>query len=64
MEIYQGYHANYEYEGAPRAESADYTVATHGPYRPKGFYWNALAKGYKLGTQPSRITSPRTPHIR
>ena len=53
VEIYQGYHANYEYEGAPRAESADYTVATHGPFRPKGFYWNALAKGYKLGTEAS-----------
>ena len=23
VEIYQGYHANYEYEGAPRAETAD-----------------------------------------
>ena len=53
VEIYQGYHANYEYEGALRAESRDYAVATHGPYRPQGFYWNALAKGYKLGTQAS-----------
>jgi hypothetical protein len=53
VEIYQGYHANYEYEGAPRAESSDYTVATHGPYRPAGFYWNALAKGYKLGVESS-----------
>jgi len=53
VEIYQGYHANYEYEGAPRAESADYNVATHGPYRPAGFYWNALKKGYKLGTESS-----------
>ena len=53
VEIYQGYHANYEYAGAPRAESTDYTVATHGPFRPKGFYWNALAKGFKLGTEAS-----------
>jgi len=53
VEIYQGYHANYEYEGAPRAEAADYYVTTHGPYRPAGFYWNALAKGYKLGTESS-----------
>jgi hypothetical protein len=53
VEIYQGYHANYEYEGAPRAESSDYTVMTHGPYRPSGFYWNALAKGYKLGIESS-----------
>jgi len=53
VEIYQGYHANYEYEGAPKAESTDYHVTVHGPYRPAGFYWNALAKGYKLGTQSS-----------
>ena len=53
VEIYQGYHANYEYAGAPRAETADYNVATHGPYRPAGFYWNALAKGLKLGTESS-----------
>jgi hypothetical protein len=53
VEIYQGYHANYEYEGAPRAESEDYHVNSHGPYRPAGFYWNALAKGYKLGIESS-----------
>jgi hypothetical protein len=53
VEIYQGYHANYEYEGAPKAETADYNVSTHGPYRPAGFYWNALAKGLKLGTESS-----------
>ncbi len=53
VEIYQGYHANYEYAGAPRAETPDYNVATHGAYRPLGFYWNALAKGLKLGTESS-----------
>ena len=53
VEIYQGYHANYEYEGAPRAESADYQVTTHGGYKPAGFWWNALRKGYKLGTESS-----------
>jgi hypothetical protein len=53
VEIYQGYHANYEYEGAPRAETRDYNVLTHGPYRPAGFYWNALNKGYKLGMESS-----------
>ncbi len=53
VEIYQGYHANYEYAGAPRAETADYNVEAHGPYRPAGFYWNALAKGFKLGTESS-----------
>ncbi len=53
VEIYQGYHANYEYEGAPRAETGDFHVQIHGPYRPAGFYWNALAKGYRLGMQSS-----------
>ncbi len=53
VEIYQGYHANYEYAGAPRAESPGYHVSTHGPYRPLGFYWNALAKNYKLGVESS-----------
>lgn len=53
VEIYQGYHANYEYEGAPRAESKDYNVAAHGPFRPQGFYWNALGKGLKLGAESS-----------
>ena len=53
VEIYQGYHAAYEYEGGPRAESASDALMVHGPYRPAGFYWNALAKGYKLGVQAS-----------
>ena len=53
VEIYQGYHANYEYQGAPRAESKDYNVMAHGPYRPAGFWWNALNKGLKLGTESS-----------
>ncbi|HYM13603.1 MAG TPA: DUF3604 domain-containing protein, partial [Bryobacterales bacterium] len=53
VEIYQGYHAAYEYEGGPRAETGHYTVNIHGGYRPLGFYWNALKKGYKLGIQSS-----------
>lgn len=53
VEIYQGYHANYEYAGAPRAESDSYQVNVHGGYAPLGFYWNALKKGYKLGVQSS-----------
>jgi hypothetical protein len=53
VEIYQGYHAAYEYEGAPRAESARNNLIVHGSYEPAGFYWNALAKGYKLGVQAS-----------
>jgi hypothetical protein len=53
VEIYQGYHAAYEYEGGPRAETDTYQLSVHGGYRPKGFYWNALAKGYKLGVESS-----------
>ncbi len=53
VELYQGYHASYEYEGAPRAESPKLRVAVHGRYEPAGFWWNALKKGYKLGVQAS-----------
>ena len=53
VEIYQGYHAAYEYAGGPRAESDTYNVKIHGPYRPLGFWWNALDKGYLLGVQAS-----------
>ena len=53
VEIYQGYHANYEYAGAPRSEAGGYYVSSHGPVQPLGFYWNALAKGYELGVQSS-----------
>lgn len=53
VEIYQGFHANYECEGAPLAETRDYAVSIHGKFQPPGFYWNALAKGYKLGTESS-----------
>ncbi len=53
VEIYQGYHAAYEYEGGPRAESAANHLLVHGAYEPGGFYWNALAKGYKLGVEAS-----------
>lgn len=53
VELYQGYHASYEYEGAPRAESEKVRVMVHGRYEPAGFWWNALGKGYKLGVQAS-----------
>jgi len=53
VEIYQGYHANYEYEGSPRGESANYQVLIHEKYEAAGFYWNGLAKGYKLGVESS-----------
>ncbi len=53
VELYQGYHAAYEYAGGPRAETDQFQNSIHGGYRPLGFYWNALAKGYKLGVQAS-----------
>lgn len=53
VELYQGYHAGYEYEGGPRAETATRHVSIHGGYQPAGFWWNALAKGLKLGVQAS-----------
>lgn len=53
VEIYQGYHANYEYAGAPRAEGGDYWVDVHQGVRPLGYFWNGLAKGYKLGIESS-----------
>ena len=41
-EVYEGAGESYEYAGAPKM--------TVGPGRhPEGFWWNALAKGYKLG---------------
>jgi len=50
VEIYQGHRHNYEHFGAPRSA----TPTTHiGGYEPKGFIWNALDKGYKLGFQAS-----------
>ncbi len=53
VELYQGYHASYEYPGAPRAESDNLQVSVHGRYRPEGFWWEALKKGYKIGVQGS-----------
>lgn len=53
VELYQGYHASYEYEGAPRAESDKVRVSVHGRYEPAGFWWKALAKGRRLGVEAS-----------
>jgi hypothetical protein len=53
VEIYQGYHASYEYAGAPRAENETRQVNVHGPFQPAGFWWNALAKGLRLGVHAS-----------
>jgi hypothetical protein len=53
MEVYQGYRTSYEYEGAPRAASTLNKHAQKSGWRPEGFWWNALAKGYRLGVQAS-----------
>ena len=53
VEIFQGNRDSYEYLGAPRGATAERIVVggyiTSGDMRPKGFVWNALAKGYRLG---------------
>jgi hypothetical protein len=53
VEIYQGYRTSYEYEGAPRAATDNNPQAQKSGWQPAGFWWNALAKGYKLGVQSS-----------
>ncbi len=53
VEIYQGYRNSYEYEGAPKAATALNMQAQKSGWQPQGFWWNALAKGYKLGVQSS-----------
>ncbi len=53
MEIYQGYRASYEYMGAPLAASPEKLREQRSGFNPLGYYWNALAKGYKIGVQAS-----------
>jgi hypothetical protein len=50
VEIYQGHRHNAETKGAPRAPTPETQI---GGYQPKGFIWNALEKGYKLGFESS-----------
>jgi hypothetical protein len=50
VEIYQGDRQNYEKAGAPRSNSAQYSL---GGWRPLGFVSQALLKGYRLGFQSS-----------
>ncbi len=53
VEMFQGNRDSYEYLGAPRSATAERIVVggyiTSGDMRPKGFIWNALEKGYKMG---------------
>ena len=54
VEIYQGDRHNYECEGAPRGITAhDITLDATEKVHSKGFIWNALAKGYRLGFESS-----------
>ena len=53
VEIYQGDRVSAEYEGAPKAATADDVTNQAGGFRPKGYVWNAWAKGYKIGVQAS-----------
>jgi hypothetical protein len=50
VELYQGHRHNYEHFGAPRSATEKTQI---GGYRPAGFVWNALEKGYRLGFQSS-----------
>jgi hypothetical protein len=49
VEVYQGHRMAYEHEGGPRGATADKLYTQRSGYRPAGFIWNALAKGYRLG---------------
>jgi hypothetical protein len=49
LEIFQGYRASYEYRGAPKAASDRKLLAQRSGYNPSGYWWEALAKGLKLG---------------
>ncbi len=53
MEIFQGYRASYEYMGAPLAASPQKLREQRSGFNPIGYYWDALAKGYKIGVQAS-----------
>ncbi|MBI3468998.1 MAG: hypothetical protein HY000_38840 [Planctomycetes bacterium] len=50
VEVYQGHRQNYEHEGAPLSAREGDTI---GAYRPAGFIWNALKRGYRLGFESS-----------
>ena len=51
VEVYQGHRVAYEHEGGPRGATAEKFYAQRSGYRPAGFIWNALAKGYRMGIE-------------
>ena len=65
VEIYQGYHANYEYEGAPRAETKRLQRGRPRPVPARGIL---LERAWPRATSSGRnrvpTTSPRTPRTR
>ncbi len=55
VEIYQGARNSYEVVGAPRVHDIANRPAAEAPgrFQEAGMVWNALAKGYRLGTTAS-----------
>ncbi len=53
VEVYQGHRLAYEHEGGPKGPTAEKLYAQRSGYRPAGYIWNALAKGYRLGMEAS-----------
>jgi hypothetical protein len=53
VEIYQGHRVVYEHEGGPKGATAEKLYMQRSGYQPAGFFWNALAKGYRMGIQAS-----------
>ena len=49
VEVYQGHRVVYEHEGGPKGATATKLYMQRSGYRPAGFIWHALAKGYRLG---------------
>ncbi len=53
VEVYQGHRVVYEHEGGPKGATAEKMYLQRSGYRPAGFLWNALARGYRMGFQAS-----------
>ncbi len=53
VEVYQGHRMVYEHEGTTKGMTADRLYTHRSGYRPLGYVWNALAKGYRLGFESS-----------
>ncbi len=55
VEIYQGARNSYEVVGGPRVHDVSKQAPNEAPggYQEAGMVWNALAKGYRLGTTAS-----------